>query len=300
MYVFFGLFLTICILCYLLTFFRRKRIIRKICQMDECEKINFLNHLLEPFGFSYFSEQDIITSTLDAWQREYGYTALFDQTAHHFNMIFDSEPVYFNYQNRTWLIEFWKGQYGINIGGEIGIYYADTVLEPAQYDKSLFHSIPDDKILSLRMELFYKEARLFSIRRFHWWLTGFCMGTYCEPEDLTMHISISFPDSRMLQSFTDSLLQAGYRKRDLCICGLTVAFTFASPHTDQPRQSARLSVLFSQWKNRLFCQLYLFVTRPFSCTSDKLLYLYYFLPVSFRHMLLFRRNRRQKFSRKHR
>lgn len=300
MYVFFGIFLTICILFYLLNFLRRRKIIQKICRMDEREKNSLLNHLLEPFGFSYLPEQDIITSTLDAWQREYGYSALFDKTAHHFNMVFDCEPVYFNYQNRTWLIEFWKGQYGINIGGEIGIYYADTVLEPEQYEKTLFHSISDEKLLYLQTKVFYKETPLFSIRRFHWWLTGFCMGTYCEPEDLTMQISITFTDNRMLQSFVDSLLQAGYRKCDLCICGLTVSLTFASPRSDQSKQSARLSSRFSQWKNRLFCRLYLFVTRPFSCTSDKLLYLYYFLPVSFRHMLRFRRNRQQKFRRKRR
>ena len=39
-----------------------------------------------------------------------------------FQMVFDALPVYFDYQKKTWLIEFWKGQYGINTGAEIGIY----------------------------------------------------------------------------------------------------------------------------------------------------------------------------------
>lgn len=268
--------------------------------MDECEKICLLNHLLESFGFCYIPEQDIITSTLDAWQREYGYGAVFDRTAHHFNMVFDCEPIYFTYQNRTWLIEFWKGQYGINVGSEVGVYYADTILSPDEFAQTIFHSVPDEKLLTLRMELFYRDMRLFSIRRPHWWLTGFYMGTYCEPEDLTIRASVTCTDNCMVQSFVEGLIQAGYHRSDLCICGYTVSFTFSEPYTSQPRKTAPLSTRYSQWKNRLFCRLYLFVTRPFSSTSDKLLYLYDFLPVSFRHMLRFRRNRRQRCKRKRR
>lgn len=57
-------------------------------------------------------EEEILVSTEDAWQRKYGYEALYDALAPHFNMIFDYYPVYFDYQGKTWLIEFWKGLYG--------------------------------------------------------------------------------------------------------------------------------------------------------------------------------------------
>ena len=39
-------------------------------------------------------------------------------------MIIDAYPVYFDYQDKTWMIEFWRGQYGINTGAEIGVYHA--------------------------------------------------------------------------------------------------------------------------------------------------------------------------------
>mgnify|MGYP000621142798 CR=1 FL=1 len=51
---------------------------------------------------------------------------------------------YFDYQGKTWLLEFWKGQYGINTGAEIGIYRADTLLSPAQRPYTLFHTVPDE------------------------------------------------------------------------------------------------------------------------------------------------------------
>ena len=300
MYLLFGIFLLLCILFVLLNFWKRRRAVRKICAMDPCEKTNLLNELLEPFGFSYLGSQDAVVSRVDAWQREFGYCSLYDKTAVHFQMVFDCEPIYFCYDGSTWMIEFWKGQYGINAGAEIGVYRADTVLSPGEYEHALFQSVPDDELFPMSMELFYKGSSLFTIRRRHWWLTGFRPGTWAAPEDLVLNISITLPDQAMLRSFTDSLMQTGYRGCGLRICGLTVSFMFAIPHTRQPRLNCCFSQWFSQWKNRMFCLLYLRITRPFTCTSDRILYLYYFLPYAFRHMLTFRRNKKQKFRRKSR
>ena len=300
MYLLFGIFLLLCLLFVLLNFWKRRRIIRKICAMDPCDKACLLSELLEPFGFCYVPDQDAVTSCVDAWQREFGYCSLFDKTAVHFQMVFDCEPVYFCHDGRTWMLEFWKGQYGINVGAEIGVYRADGILSPGQYEHTLFQSVPDSELLPMSMELFYKGSSLFTIRGCHWWLTGFRPGTWANPEDLVLNVSITFPDQAMLNSFTDSLMQNGYRGCDLCVCGLTVSFMFSSPHTRQPRLSYRFSLWFSQWKNRMFCALYRWATRPFVCTSDRVLYLYFFLPYAFRHMLTFRRNKKQKFRRRRR
>ena len=50
MYLLFGLFLLLCILFLLLNFWKRRRIICKICAMDSCEKACLLDEILEPFG----------------------------------------------------------------------------------------------------------------------------------------------------------------------------------------------------------------------------------------------------------
>lgn len=299
MYILFGVIFAICILLFIINFYRKKSIIRKICCMGFCDKLHLLNKLAEPFGFCYLPDSDIMTSRLDAWQKDFGYCRLYDTSASHFNMVFDCEPVYFNYDNRTWMIEFWKGQYGINVGGEIGIYKADRILSPDQYDYTLFHGVSDNEMLSVSMTMNYKGQPLFSLCREHWWLTGFRMGTYCEPEDLVMEISLTFPDDDMLECFTESLKRIGYSNCSLCIRDLTVSFPFSIPHTRQPRFICRLRARFSQWQNRIFCKLYKLITRPFTCTLDRILYLYFFLPAAFRHSLRFKRNRKQKFPRKH-
>ena len=38
------------------------------------EKCNLLNTIIEPMGFSYLADQDIFTSTRDAWQRKMAVT----------------------------------------------------------------------------------------------------------------------------------------------------------------------------------------------------------------------------------
>lgn len=298
MYLLFGIFFILCVIFICLGFYRKKCMIRKIHQMDVCQKICLLNKILAPFGFCYQAKQDIITTTVDAWQRKFGYRSLFDHTAPCFGMVFDCEPIFFYYKGRTYRIELWKGQYGINLGGEVGIYYADGILTSEQFDTAGFRSVSDEEMLMVDMRLCHKGQKLFDSTRLHWWLGGFCVGRYCEPENLMMRVSITFMDSGMLTCFVESLLNMGYRKCDIAICDLTVSFVFSCPHTKQPRFSCHLRVCWTGWKNRLFCKLFLWVTRYFGCTPDRILYLYFFLPAAFRHMLLCKKNRRQKFHRK--
>ncbi len=300
MYLFFGIFLLLCILFFLCNYWRRCKIIRKICGMDRCQKICLLNELVEPFGYSYLQDQDIMTSRINAWQREFGYCALYDKAAVHFNMVFDCEPVYFDYQNRTWLIELWKGQYGINTGGEIGIYQADGLLSPEEYATALFHSVPDDQMLPVSMNLYCHDAHLFSVKQTHWWLTGFRMGAYSEPADLSMRASVNFPNQDMMQSFVQGLKNAGCRRCDFRICGHTATIHFLKPCANQPKCRRHPAARFAQWKNRVFCKLYCLMTRPFTCTPDRILCLYYFLPFAFRHMLRLKTYKKHRIHRKKR
>lgn len=300
MYLLFGFFLIICIIFLCLGFYRKKCVIRKIYQMSECQKVCLLNEILTPFGFFYEAKQDIIITTIDAWQKAFGYRSGFDRSALHFGMVFDCEPIFFYYKGRTYRVELWKGQYGINLGGEVGIYYADGILTPEEFDTASFKSVSVEEMLMIEMTLCHKGQKLFTNAQKHWWLAGFCMGKYCEPENLTMRVSITFIDSGMVSCFVNSLCNMGYQVCDITICDCTVSFVFSCPHTRQPRHCRCFRVCLAQWKNRLFCRLFLRVTKCFSRTLERILFLYFFLPVAFRHMFLHKRNRRQKFSKKKR
>lgn len=107
-----------------------------------------------------------------------------------------------------------------------------------------------------------------------------------------MRVSITCLDCEMLSCLIDSLLHSGYSECDLCVCDLTVSFFLSIPHTKQPRRDCHLRERFVMRQNRLFCRLYRFITRPFHCTLDRILYLYFFLPFAFRHMLRFKKAKR--------
>lgn len=263
---------------------RRKKIICKINSMDCCAKCSLLNELVYPFGYDFHCDCGFFSSTVDAPQKLAGYTWLYDYMAPRFQMVFDSLPIYFDYRGRTWLIELWKGQYGINTGAEIGIYHADHIIPESDYKKAWFSCAEESEMLdcSFRLCKHGKECICNSGR--HWWLTAFLVGCFSRPSCLTMESCISFPGREMFCAFVDGLKRAGYPEECLVVRGLTVCFVF---HKDPTKYNCitRFFRSFSQWKNKIFCKLYLWVTRPFQCTEDRILYLYFYLPAAFRKLL---------------
>lgn len=91
--------------------FKKKAVIKKVNALSPREKETLLDALAKPVGYMYDPHQDIFTAGLDAPQKIFGYTTFYDLSTPYFNMIFDYETIYFNYDARTWLIELWKGQW---------------------------------------------------------------------------------------------------------------------------------------------------------------------------------------------
>lgn len=278
------------ILIFIIFFhFKKKSIIKKLKNMSFEEKCSVLNDIAQPFGYCYEPTQDIFSTTIDAWQRRFGFTYAYDVGAPYFNMIYDYQTIYFDYDKKTWLIEMWKGQYGINTGCELGIYHADTIVSPSDYNKTLFNAVSDDEMLPLSITLKKQGKCLGSLKRPHWWLTIFDMGMYSRPKKLSMEISITFPDCRMLNAFRSNF--STYMP-GTCIntCGHTASFTFK-----HCRNKYSLWMRIVRCAALIWCQIFrwffCFVTRPFKKSGDKILYLYYYMPFAFRKAL-----RLQKFS----
>lgn len=284
MYLFFGILILFLILCSLLNHYRQKRICKKIHCMTVEEKSSILNSITESFGYCYDICSDLFVTTLDAWQKNFGYCRLYDEAAASMNMVFDCEPIYFNYQNRTWLIEFWKGQYGINTGAEVGIYRADSILHAHELSSTLFFGVSEPEMLPVSYELIGKDGdTVFQYSKVHWWLGTFRMGLFSHPENLRLKISLTFPDEEMKRSYINSLLQVGYSVDEIYVCRQTVSIFFTSPKTAQPLRELRTRI--AQWKNKKFIQFYHYFTKPFVHNADRLLYLYYFAPRLFRSVL---------------
>lgn len=268
---------------------RREKIICKIKGMDCCTKCSLLDELAYPFGYRFHCDCGFFSSTVDAPQKQAGYTWLYDYMAPRFQMVFDALPVYFNYRGRTWLIEFWKGQYGINTGAEIGIYHADAIIPEEDYRKTLFSCAEKEEMLDCSFQLCNFDCECISNAERHWWLTAFLVGRFSKPAELSMESCIRFPNREMLAAFVEGLERAGCQKNSISVNGLSVRFVFCENPAENFNLITRFWRRFSQWKNKLFCKLYLWVTRPFCCTEDRILCLYFYLPSAFRKLLRLRR-----------
>lgn len=294
MYFLIG-FLLLIILGLGLCFWRRYRAIKKVCCMSPGEKQELLDTILEPFGYYYVCDQDLISTHNDAWQRQAGYTALFDRAALHFNMVFDALPIYFDHCGRTWLIELWKGQYGINTGAEVGIYHADCLLDPEEYPSAHFQVVSDSELMPVAFELYHGKKRLAAMEGTTWWLTAFLVGMFTKPDQMSMEVTIGFPSQEMQHRFVEALRRIGQENKSLrysCSChGLQVRIRYscgcpASPICpERISWFRRLQINWVQLCNRFFCRLYRYVTRPFDSTPDRILFLYELLPFTLRRML---------------
>jgi len=224
-------------------------------------------------GFLYDSAQDIIYSSMNALQRETGFCHLYDEAAPAIiSAIIDCEPIRFHYGGKDWMIELWKGQYGLETGAEIGVYnlkepkpvplpklegiarslpgpFANSFLSAAKAADAAIQNTAnnaaaivrsdwlacadDSDRLMMSFTLFKNGKELF--RRGpekHWWLTGFKWGVISTTDELTADIHIECKDTGMQNVFANSLTALGYTFDKTANAG--VHFTFGAPRTPQP------------------------------------------------------------------
>ncbi len=217
-----------------------------------------LERLLKETGFAYDPQQNIFYSRMDAWQRSYGYCRLYDEATAPLSMVIDCEPIRFEYENKKWLIELWKGQYGMTTGGEIGVFTSggSGLPVPDVINGVVFRSAADDYLLQMSFTLKKNGRVLFRRSAKHWWLTGFILGEFSEPSELSMDVTITLKNDEMRREFVDSLIRLGYSDQEIGVADRTVTFTFSVPRTEQPRTRTELVSKVSQAKNKFLCRRY--------------------------------------------
>jgi hypothetical protein len=201
-----------------------------------------LAHAVYTAGFMYDPDQDIIYSRMDPLQRNFGYAYGYDVAAPAMNAIIDCEPIFFDYDGKHWMIELWKGQYGLGTGCEIGVYTRPIGSVSAAYNllDSTIGQRPGDGVashnrfydcasdadrLELSATLHRNGTPLFTRGpEVHWWLTGFRWGVLSDPAELSMDVSITLKDAAMLAAFQAGI--AGRAYPNLVVSGTTVSFTF--------------------------------------------------------------------------
>ncbi len=158
--------------------------------------------ILNACGFEYDEKQGIYYSSINPWQKGFGFNVVYDMAAPIAGMYYSTERVYFQYDNKDWMIQIWKGQYGMTAGAEIGIYNkTDKVM---QYD-----CVSEEEFLEMSFVLYNQGEEMFHRGpEKHWWLTGFKIMNVGVPILLDMDMTIKFPTKSMADAFEAGLKKA--------------------------------------------------------------------------------------------
>ncbi|MBC7960804.1 MAG: DUF4474 domain-containing protein [Vallitaleaceae bacterium] len=246
-----------------------------------------LDEIVEDGGYQYDPKQDIFFSHLNAWQRKYGYCRLYDEAAAPLGMIIDSEPAYFEYAGKRWLLEMWKGQYDLTTGCEIGLYKSEgpDLNIPGLFKGGFYECVDDDEMLEMAYTLKKNGTTLFTRVGRHWWLTGFKLGLFSEPAELTMFAKINFTDPSMCHAYVEALKKLGYGNNDLRVNNWVVHVKFEKPYSTQPATRVPEIDELIQKKNKLMCESYQELTKSIDNTPDKLNAFKAKEPVMYKEML---------------
>ncbi|MBO5332857.1 MAG: DUF4474 domain-containing protein [Clostridia bacterium] len=167
--------------------------------------------ILRMAGYEYDAEQQIFYTHLNPWQRYFGFHDIYDRAAPITNMWYLTLKIDFTYGDYDWRLQWWKGQYGILEGAELGVYTKDVGV-PGDF----YECAADENLLKMEFSYYqsaadYNKQNPLFIRyeQEHWWLTGFKFGVtqpqknvvkavlYARDEDMADKIEVG------LQNVTD-------------------------------------------------------------------------------------------------
>ena len=185
---------------------------------------NLLRSLLEKhqilsYQYSYIDDY-YYTNDKEAWQYNFGFGKVYDIASPYLLLEYDYIRVFFTYEGKDWMLQMWKGQYGLVFyGGEIGIYNRDHVDDGLS--EWTFFSCPDEEDwLDMEMTLWHEQLDGTWKREFtreydkYWWCTGFKNGHLRQEEpadELRMTGRITFKDEEMAKIVADGLKECGFK-----------------------------------------------------------------------------------------
>ncbi len=188
---------------------------------------NFVRSFLEgqqilSYQYSYIDDY-YYTNDKDAWQYNFGFGKIYDIASPFILLEYDYIRVFFTYEDKDWVLQMWKGQYGlIFYGGEVGIYNRPHV-DDGLSEWTFFNCPAEEDWLGMEMTLWHEQLDGSWVREFtreydkYWWCTGFKNGHLrnVEPADeLRLTGRITFKDEEMARIVSEGLLACGFKKSD--------------------------------------------------------------------------------------
>ena len=170
------------------------------------------------YQYSYIDDY-YYTNDKEAWQYNFGFGKIYDFVSPYILLEYDYVRVFFTYEGKDWMLQMWKGQYGmVFYGGEIGIYNRDHV-DDGINEWTFFECPAEEDWLNMEMTLWHQQLDGSWNREFtreydkYWWCTGFKNGHLRQEEpadELRLEGRITFKDEEMTQLVADGLKECGF------------------------------------------------------------------------------------------
>ncbi len=177
-------------------------------------KVNLVSYKYNPDGNYYYTDDK------ECWQKNFGFNEGYDAFAPGTMMYYDTVRTTFEYGGKEWLIQTWKGQYGMAfVGGEVGVYTRSLGSIGSHY-------VCADKSDWLNMEMAFMwdeyetgEYRAVFNRNYekYWWATGFVVGfpngsLRQTLKEFRLVTHITFKDTEMANAFCEAFEANGFRR----------------------------------------------------------------------------------------
>lgn len=178
------------------------------------EKVNLASYRFDGDGNFYYTDDK------DCWQENFGFNEVYDNLSPLSMMYYDTVRTTFEYGGKEWMIQMWKGQYGmVFVGGEVGVYTRDL-------GSSGSHYVCADKEdwLNMEMAFMWDENNNGNYKAIfnrdyekYWWCTGFVVGfpngslRQTLKEFRLVH-HITFKDTEMAIAFCEAFEANGFTR----------------------------------------------------------------------------------------
>ena len=193
---------------------------------EKTGKKNFIydflsDHALFSYKYSYRDDYFYVDSP-NAWQKHFGFNKMYDIVAPYILLEYDYARVHFEYKGKDWMIQMWKGQYGmVFYGGEIGVYLKDhSDKEDTAF--TTYKCADEENWLVMQTNLYHdKKLNGNYVHEFStpkektWWSTGFKPGHLLieEPaKELRLTGTITLKDKEMTKAFAEGLKDCGFKQ----------------------------------------------------------------------------------------
>ncbi|MBQ7597967.1 MAG: DUF4474 domain-containing protein [Clostridia bacterium] len=177
----------------------------------------------EVLGYQYSYPDDYYyTNDKKCWQKYFGFSKFYDLVSPYILLEYDYVRVYFTYEGKDWMIQFWKGQYGlIFYGCEVGVYNRrHSSKEPGVF--TLYNCAKEEDWMYMEQSLYHDTTGLGTYKREftrpwdkYWWCTGFKRGHLRVEEparELRSVGTIEMKDEEMVRLFTEGLEKCGFTR----------------------------------------------------------------------------------------